>query len=342
MDEFSTGPLEPPSQMQLAKLPLYCLDRKDLSIRTTSRRPEHGDTAWREMCLRVKLHKEQNRDRISLKIATTIVGERMRSALATLKSAGERSNLTDSESAAAIVDFLLEMLWLAVDQLGTCLARNGNFLWQLAQRYVDGFKPSKLGFAREFYQISFRMVGLKRRLQSIAKAVMVIQNNELVRSHVSEEPSGSWRRKQIQIVERMTPLENKIEYIMQSFQELNSMRINVTSSDQADAANNLALSGRVIAFATLAYNPASIAVGVFGMDLGFIKRMSGKGFCQFFLTLGLLYAPVVLLLLVTWLLRYFRRMALNRREVAGMTNKAIRRAEQGGDQWQGHPSKTGE
>lgn len=67
------------------------------------------------------------------------------------------------------------------------------------------------------------MVGMKRRLQSIAKAVKAIQNNELVRSHVSEEPSGCWRCKQIQIVERMTPLENKIEYIMQSFQELNSM-----------------------------------------------------------------------------------------------------------------------
>ena len=67
------------------------------------------------------------------------------------------------------------------------------------------------------------MVGMKRRLQSIVKAVMIVQDNELVRSHASEEPSGRWQRKQIEIVERMTPLENKIEYIMQSFQELNSM-----------------------------------------------------------------------------------------------------------------------
>lgn len=136
MDEFWIKQLDWPSQMQLAKLPLYSLDRKDLSIRTTSRRPERGDTAWREMCLRMKLHKEQSRDRISVNITTTIVGERMQSALATLKSVGERSDLTDSESRAAIVEFLLEALWLAVDQFGTCLARNGDFLWHLVRVWV--------------------------------------------------------------------------------------------------------------------------------------------------------------------------------------------------------------
>lgn len=173
--------------MQLAKLPLYGLERGDLGILTTRTRPEHGDTARRERCLRVTLHKEQSRYRISVEIATAVAGERSQSALATLKSVEECSDLVSSEPDIGIVEFLHEVPWLVVDQFGTCPAGTtilcGDWLrecpreladvgWRLNDFRTDINRQSS--YCPRFPQVLISVVGLKRRVQSIAHAVMAI------------------------------------------------------------------------------------------------------------------------------------------------------------------------
>ena len=81
--------------------------------------------------------------------------------------------------------------------------------------------------------------------------------------------------------------------------------VDVTSSKRAEAANKLADSARIVAYVALAYSPASVAVGVFGMELPFIQQVGGTGVRAFAFALGTSYLPVVL-----WLNYLLAKMAV--------------------------------
>lgn len=92
-------------------------------------------------------------------------------------------------------------------------------------------------------------------------------------------------------------------------------RADVTAADRSETANRLASSGSVFAFTALAYSPASIAVGIFGMRLEFVGRATGDGYWQFFAVLACLYTPVVLFFVIKKMLKR-RQSASDRRQAA--------------------------
>lgn len=71
------------------------------------------------------------------------------------------------------------------------------------------------------------MVGLARRLQSLVDAAQCIRKSPLVCSHTSNDDPGSWLEKQDRIIERLGLYKPKVDYIKQSFAELNAMVISL-------------------------------------------------------------------------------------------------------------------
>ena len=88
--------------------------------------------------------------------------------------------------------------------------------------------------------------------------------------------------------------------------------VDVTSSRRAAAANNLAASGHIIAYAALLYSPASIAVGLFGMDVNFIQHIEGPGYSAFSYAVLACYVPVLLWFLMSKIILPAWRLLMQR------------------------------
>lgn len=68
----------------------------------------------------------------------------------------------------------------------------------------------------------------------------------------------------------------------------------MNGAQRSEAGNQIANSTRIIAFAALAYSPASVAIGIFSMDVSFIRDLHDASLRSFCLAIAMCYMPVIL------------------------------------------------
>lgn len=98
-----------------------------------------------------------------------------------------------------------------------------------AQAFADNVKEPKMGWAKEFYQLSFRIVGLERRLGSLRDAIALVKGSEVVRKCMADDSTRKLANKYADIDKRLGPLDRKIKHMSRSFLELNAM-VRMTNS----------------------------------------------------------------------------------------------------------------
>lgn len=96
-----------------------------------------------------------------------------------------------------------------------------NFVEQ-AQRFADQHKAPELGYTKEFYQISCRVIGLRRRVSELFDCVKFAKDK--VPSILSRCSGDDFKQPLAQLCNTsMEALLAKLDYIEASFVKLNTM-----------------------------------------------------------------------------------------------------------------------